>query len=431
MQFRLGADVTTRRPLFFTEMSIRAYHTGRRWLFHSDRPRATVPLSNKALGQVTLQDLQGLITAGATESPRLDFKRDTYGGADADRRELCYDVASFANGAGGDIVIGMDEANGAATALVPHVGDADAEILRLESILTNGIQPRIAGLQVGKVVVPGGHALIIRIPRSWNAPHMVTLGGQQKFYVRGGAGKHMMDIQQIRNAVLGSETRDARIRAFRDERLGRIMAGDAPVAPFENGGFLMVHIVPLASFEPGRVVDLREVAQDPHRIRPLRAGGFNRRWNADGLVAYHRHEVQGYRIATYTQVYRSGIIEMVMSPVRADMRLEFGWQGRLIGRLQELLVTLNNIGAAPPYVLMLSLVGVRGTRITTDAHAVDVQLIDRDVLILPDAVIEELGADIAKSIRPAYDALWNASGWPRCLGYHAQTGAWTWGTEDG
>lgn len=401
-----------------------------RWYLPYAGTRAVMPLSQKALDQVTLQDLQGLIVGGATEGPRLEFKRETYGGADADRRELCYDVASFANGAGGDVLIGLDEANGAATELTPYAGDVDAEILRLENILTNGIQPRIAALRVGKVAVPGGHILVIRIPRSWQAPHMVTLGGQQKFYVRGGAGKYLMDVQQIRNAVLGSETRDARIRAFRDERLSRLIAGDAPVAPFEDGGFLMLHLIPISAFESGRVVDLRGLSQNPHSLRPLRAGDFNRRWNADGFVAFHRREVQGYRIATYVQAYRSGIIEVAMSPVRTGVRLEVGWQGRLIGRLQGLLTTLNGLGAAPPYVLLLSLAGVRGARITPDAHAVDVQLIDRDVLILPDAVIENPHADISQALRPAYDALWNASGWPRCIGYHPENGVWMEETDD-
>jgi hypothetical protein len=63
---------------------------------------------------IKVADLQELVDAGATESQVLEFKRDAYGSADADKKELLKDVSSFANMHGGHLVIGIEGAQGVA-----------------------------------------------------------------------------------------------------------------------------------------------------------------------------------------------------------------------------------------------------------------------------------------------------------------------------
>ena len=79
-----------------------------------------IPLDN-----VAERDLQRLIDAGAAESLYLDYKQQTYGNAETDHVELLADASSFANTAGGDIVIGMAESKGVPQAFTPFTGDAD------------------------------------------------------------------------------------------------------------------------------------------------------------------------------------------------------------------------------------------------------------------------------------------------------------------
>lgn len=41
---------------------------------------------------------------------------------------------------------------------------------------------------------------------------------------------------------------------------------------------------------------------------------------------------------------------------------------------------------------------------------------DRDKLLLPDLLLEDFSNDLDALFKPAFDALWQASGWERCFG---------------
>jgi hypothetical protein len=76
---------------------------------------------------------------------------------------------------------------------------------------------------------------------------------------------------------------------------------------------------------------------------------------------------------------------------------------------------------------MISLQGVRGARlgIRTDTLE-DPPKIDRDVLELPECVIEQYGSEIdyQRIARPAFDALWNTGGFFRSKHFDS-TGKWS------
>lgn len=101
---------------------------------------------------VSESDLAELVTGQVPEGLHLDYKRDTYGSSDSDKRELLKDVSAFANANGGHIVIGMDEIEGVASDLCgirpPNIDD---ESSRLDQIIRTGIEPRIPGCRVKAV----------------------------------------------------------------------------------------------------------------------------------------------------------------------------------------------------------------------------------------------------------------------------------------
>jgi predicted HTH transcriptional regulator len=104
----------------------------------------------------------------------VEYKRETYGGNDEQRKEFLADVSSFANSQGGDLIIGMVADQGVPTAFHPLMGDADAERLRLEAMARDGLQPRIIGLQTQAVPLSGGGSvLIVRVPKSPLPPHRI------------------------------------------------------------------------------------------------------------------------------------------------------------------------------------------------------------------------------------------------------------------
>jgi hypothetical protein len=68
------------------------------------RSRRLEALFGARLEDVTPENVQGLVDAGAQEAFDLDFKRDLYGRSDSDKRAFAGDVAALANSAGGVIV---------------------------------------------------------------------------------------------------------------------------------------------------------------------------------------------------------------------------------------------------------------------------------------------------------------------------------------
>ena len=157
-------------------------------------------LDHLSLENISEQDLLAIVEAGVPEGLRIDFKRDTYGGSDGDRKEFLADISSFANTSGGDLIIGMDESDRIANELVGvSLPNADSECLRLEGMARDSLQPRIPGLRVVPIGLENGkHALVVRIPKSWNSPHRIIFKKSNRFWARTDGGKYEPDIDQLR-----------------------------------------------------------------------------------------------------------------------------------------------------------------------------------------------------------------------------------------
>lgn len=81
-----------------------------------------------------------------------------------------------------------------------------------------------------------------------------------------------------------------------------------------------------------------------------------------------------------------------------------------------------------PLVVCLSFIRVKGCKLNA-GPALEIRrpystAIDRDLLLLPDVLIEDYKNDVPKALRPAFDALWNAAGWPRSMNYDEE-GNWS------
>ena len=123
-----------------------------------------LPLKLEDLSIVTIMSL---IATGIREGRTLDFKRDAVGNRDEDKREFLADVSALANSAGGDLLFGVEETGGEATA-VPGVAisDPDAEILRLEQIVRSGLDPRLPHIDFRWASEGDVGCLLVRVARS-------------------------------------------------------------------------------------------------------------------------------------------------------------------------------------------------------------------------------------------------------------------------
>jgi len=199
------------------------------------------------LDQIDEARLQAVINADAAESRTIEYKRTIYGSAHADYSEFLADTSSFANTSGGDLVLGMDATNGIPTAFAPFTGPLDPEILRLEQIVRGGLQPRLANIAFHAVPIQaGGNVLIIRVPRSYNAPHRITRQGSNRFWARSAAGKYEPDVNELRALFIAGPQLADRVRNFRIDRIAKIAAGEAPVQLMYPSA-LILHVVPLST----------------------------------------------------------------------------------------------------------------------------------------------------------------------------------------
>lgn len=375
-------------------------------------------------------DLDELVQLQVPEGLRLDFKRALYGNNDADRREALKDISALANAHGGHLVIGVDEAGGVATA-VPGIGGAnpDTEILRLDQMARAGIEPRIEGMRIRAIqLASGNHCFVIRVPQSFYKPHRVSAQNWNRFWVRNSGGSHEASMNELRNLFVSSGNAVREIGRFRDERLAEIQAGTGR-RPLEAGGRLVLHIVPLASVtDPSFHVDLKDVRSLWSVFVPIGATGFTPRINLSGFV----NERGGDRNFGYTQVFRNGSVEAtkanIVSEPRDSGRVIWGgdFETKLFGVLPNYLNALRDLGVPPPLVLLLTLEGVDGAVYFVGDQVDPAPPIDRNVVHLPSCLIEAYGtdADYHRALRPAIDALWNASGHPVARSFDAD-GRWT------
>jgi len=391
---------------------------------------------DKPLESITETDLEGLLDNGVAEGKTIEYKRSLPGNTHDDKKEFLADVSSFANAVGGYLVFGIREESGVPVEICGLQDiDSDAEVLRLENMIRDNIEPRIPGVSMRPVPLQAsGMVIVIRVPRSWAQPHVVSFRKHWRFYSRNSAGKYPLDVSELRAAVLLSETIADRMRLFRSERLGKIIAGETPVALGESAK-IVLHIVPMSVFDPVTKYDVSLLAQNSNWPAPIRARAFDHRYNFDGLLTYTpasgRAPTNGS--GSYLQIFRDGSIEAVEATLLSrgqDGRATIpsvAYEGELRQALPRFLASQKQLGVEPPLLIMLSLLGVYGyvMAVSREQFLWDQQYpIDRNDLIIPETMIEDFNCILDEVMRPAFDAVWNATGWPQSMNYD-KNGKWT------
>jgi hypothetical protein len=373
----------------------------------------------------TEADLQRLITEEIPEGRTIEYKQKV-GSQDADKKEFLADVTSLANTLGGALYVGIREKNGIPLEIMGLPPDqADAEIQRLENLLMTGVDPRIPGFHIDQVKTTQGVVLALSIPRSWAGPHMVTLKGTSRFFARNSNGKYQLDQPQIRELFVGSEARAERLRRFRLDRLAYIAGGESVLGRLAHGA-IIVHLLPFQMLDvsvTSSSVDFDLAVKQ--RPRPINASTAGFRYNFDGAVSYDTGKT------SYVQIFRSGALEAADSALLQLRKLTipstaFEEQtGLLVG---EALKCQQASGVVPPVYVCLSLLNVRGYYFATREqnaliHLLERPIIDSSELLIPEITAASFDVDPYSLLRPAFDLVWSAAGFPRSQNYD-QAGKW-------
>jgi hypothetical protein len=371
----------------------------------------------RPIDEITPADLEALVENRISESRRLEFKRDHYGRKDEDKREFAADVSAMANGSGGDIIIGIAEESGAASELTGVVEEnPDKLMLAIIDSLRSSIEPLILGLRVVHIKLPTGRVVIIvRVPRSWNAPHRVTVAKDNRFFIRDENGKHPMSVEELRRSFLFGTEVESRLRNFRIERLKLLADNEGPLAIAAGNPCMIVHVVPLTS-----LIDPPQIEFDPSRagLAPLGASGWNNMFSIDGLVTYSGLDERFKSVGAFTTLFRNGIAEAVGTVYTGEvdglktLSLK-GIEQSTARFLRECVREYAHYNIGPPTYLMLSLTGVRGLSASFDSWYSGLAIPHRsDKVLLPELRIEgaQLADETREVLQPIFDLLWNAFG---------------------
>jgi hypothetical protein len=390
---------------------------------------------NKNLEEIGLDDLQQLVSDGVPEGKTIEYKREFYrldALDDKDKvkqhEEMLKDISSFANTLGGDLIIGLQDMDGRASNIcgfdVP--AGVDKLKLRIQQLVQQWLEPRVAMSIHAVDVSPGKSVLVIRIMRSPIGPHRVVYRGKQgPFWARHSSGTFELDTDDLRQAFTNSSSLEEKVKGFRTERIAAISKGDTPVK-LTRAPKLVCHLIPSDAF-------LSRISLTPDELEgqlvnfPLFefTSGWSRIVNLDGMVvADNLHS--GLPAAGYVRVLRNGIIESVADEITTHYSMDSSkttffkhdYVKAIISRLPQYLRAYCNLNVTPPISFGLTLLGVKGMNIYYAGFERSPNPVDRDVVEIPAVEIQDLSeADCATLLKPVFDMVWNAAGQSRCLLY--------------
>ncbi len=259
-----------------------------------------------------------------------------YGNSDADKREMLKDITSLANHHGGFLLIGIDEnEEGIPTNILGIEANNDVE--RITSCCLNNIDKRIVGFEVKDIPLGNGRVVIvISVPESINAPHMVTHTGLNQFWKRHGRQKDKMTIDEIGEAF------DKRLSNL--NRLDRFLL-TRKAELLENIGdqtFMIVSASP-AYLSDGTVFNtrddnLRNLISNPQRLQNA----------TDGICCGRPYPtINGLRADNRTPYYDGDSLIRMYIEVFTNGYIEFG---RLIRRDERSGIVVRSL-VEPPLVV--------------------------------------------------------------------------------
>jgi len=374
---------------------------------------------------ITEKVLLDLIDNKVPESRTIDYKQMLKLQTSKEKKDFLNDISAFANTLGGHIVYGIKEQNGVPMELCGiDIEDQDKERQRLDNLIRDGIDPRIYGIQIQPVELnKNKYAIVIKVPSSFNPPHMVIIDGHRKFYARNSSGTYPLNVEELRILFGISDTIAKNAREFRYQRLSMIKSGPTPI-PLLAGPKYILHLIPFGSFGPGTNYDLSGFHQNPKNLPNICWKVHTGRYNFDGFVSHHGYidPIKQQPTCSYTQLFRNGIIEAVYMEYNPNMEghvnrvIDLAYETTIIDSVKEFISVQKQLGTSPPIFVMFAILCVKGIKLAkreypaTPATALlDAISFEQDHLILPEVALSDFEQDIRQQLQPVFDIVLNAA----------------------
>jgi len=384
------------------------------------------------LDEVSPSHISALVSEKTSERRTPEYKEKLPGNSDQDKKEFLADVCSFANLTGGDIVYGIKDerdGDGRPTGIPESIiglagSNLPAERERLESIIRDGIKPRIPNVQTIEREIDGhGSVLVLRVARSWVKPHMVTYRGTSRFYSRHSTGKYQLDVQEIGRAFAEQRSLGEQLRAWRNDRVTKTLADEGPIQ-LDGFSSLLVHFVPASALAGPHAAGTWSVPHDVKvTVRPSSLWhSTSFRYNADGFVVF---SLKGERGSfSYVQLFRNGCLEYGDGYIlnvgnergRPGDIPSIAFEQKLVETFANGVSTLTRLGIEDPIYFSCTLLGVKDSRLSRDNipfYGDEIQhRFDRQVIQSPDLEIDRNEPSPYRSVLlPTVDSIWQANGY--------------------
>ena len=380
----------------------------------------------KTFDVIEIKDIQALKDNGRSEDRTIEYKSQLPTNAESQKIPfLLKPVCSFANTDGGDLILGIEEENGIPKNICGiNLDDPDSDKLRLEHFIQTGIEPQVRGIKISILSRSDNNCVVlVCTPKSWTAFHRVK--SNSRFYARNSAGVYELDVPQIRQAFIYSDSISQRMRDFRADRIAALISDNTPVR-LREGARISLHIVPLASIATNKVLDVTEYQGLFSILSPPGTTYISHRLNFDGIVIFSGAPENGF--VAYNQFYRSGIIEFVrICEVRDGLKLvpSYDYEHKVLKNYVSGIHVLRDLGFQPPFFIFLTLVAVKGytfyisdqTRWHYDVD--DNYIFDRDILPIQEIEVNSFEQRPEDIMRPLFDIVWNSVGLIGSLNFNA------------
>ena len=363
---------------------------------------------DKPLETIDEATLNLLVTNKATEGRHLEFKSELPNREGDAIREFLADVSAFSNSQGGHLLFGVTEAAGAATG-VPGVtvDDPDAELLRLENLIRDGMDPRLIGVRLRWVPLASGTSvLVIRVAAGVTAPHRIVYRNSGKFFARNSAGKYEMDVHELRHAFTEAENVPRRFRQLHAEAIERAQGVDMPVS-MVKAPTAVASFIPLSIFREERDLPLNF----DRSARPPARYGYNTFEMIEGFVTCSTTSDPLGATDGLAVTHRNGRVDCSWSVSRVvdidpKTHQSLIWHQNFENGLWDAVSTsqscLQSFGIEGPWIIFASIYGAKGFQMHLgDWHSTRAAY--RDDVLLGELRLEDVSSE---GILPIVKRFW-------------------------
>lgn len=214
-----------------------------------------------------------------------------------------------------------------------------------------------------------------------------------------------------------------RLITFHRERVELIRA-DKVQPTLTNASRLIVHLIPkqaIVSRKEFAASDLKKAASNMKSLGMSMHTYGHSRFNADGELFSNGEKTA----RSYAQLYRNGIYEGVMCDAvylqnEHTKVLRDDWcEEAMLTALSGYLKFVKAIGMGVPIWIIASLCGCSGAKLCRDRNWAShtENGIDRDIVWLPETIVESFDAEPELLLRPVFDVIFNSAGLERSFHY--------------